>query len=402
MSPKAAPGGLGVWLLAAGQTTGYATFNFSFAALLVALSDPATGAHMPRTVLAAGPTLALILAALIAPRMGRLVDRGKGALLLRFGPLVGAAGLAIASFAQGMPAVWIAGYLLVGLAEATTQFETCFALLIRRLGPAARGAIVRVTLVAGFSATLAFPLGDRLAHALGWQGALLALAAIAAGVTVPLNIAGTALIQRQVGREVADPPDPAGKATALRRAMTDSAFWRLAGLIGLIWLDHAMLTTFALPLLTGRGADHGIAVMLAAGFGPAQVAGRVMLLLAGEALPLARVTLATLAVFVLAGLLLMFGHGVPTMWLLYVLAQGGAAGIATILRPVLAAEILGRERFGAIWGVLSVAPLMAQAVAPMLGALLLGFGGSAVILAALAMAVVALLLGFSLRPRLGG
>ncbi len=402
MSRAAAPGGFGVWLLAAGQTTGYATFNFAFAALLVALGDPQHGTQMSRTVLAAGPTAGLILAAVMAPRMGRLVDRGRGALLLRLGPLVGALGLLVASFAEARPALWIAGYLLVGLGQATTQFETCFALLTRRLGPAARGAIVKVTLVAGFSATIAFPLGDLLARHFGWQGAMWALAAIAVCVTVPLNVAGTALIQRRVGREVADPPDPAGKASALRRALADGAFWRLGGLIALIWMNHAMLTTFALPLLAGRGADHGIAVMLAAALGPAQVAGRVMLMLAGDDAPLGPVTLATMAGFVVSSLMLMLGHGVPTLWLLYALAQGGAAGIATILRPLLAAEILGREGFGAIWGALSVAPLMAQALAPVVGALLLTIGGGAVIGACLAMAVVAFALALSLRPRLRG
>lgn len=400
--PAPSTGGLGVWLIAAGQTTGYATLNFAFAALLVALNDPVTGAQIPATVLASGPTVGLILAALIAPRMGRLVDRGRGATLLRYGPLVGAAGLVLASFAQGRPALWIAAYLLIGLAMATTQFETCFALLTRRLGASARGAIVRVTLVAGFSATIAFPLGDALARHFGWQGALLAFAAIAAGVTMPLNVVGTALVQRRVGREVPDPPDPAGAKSALHRALRDGAFWRLGGMIGLIWMNHAMLTTFALPLLAGRGAPHGIAVMLAAALGPAQVAGRVMLVLAGDDLPLGRITIWTLAGFVLSSTLLMIGHGVPTLWLLYALAQGSAAGIATILRPLLAAGILGRDGFGAVWGALSVAPLLAQALAPVVGALLLTLGGGAVIGACLAMALGALLLGLSLRPRIHG
>lgn len=395
-----AAGGIGTWFLAAGQTTGYATLNFSFAVLLTALTDPAHGTGINRALLAAGPTLGLILAAVLAPQMGKLVDRGHGATLLRYGPLVGALGLLLAATAKASPALWIAGFLIVGLAEATTQFETCFALLTRRLGPGARAAIIRVTLVAGFSSTLAFPLGDWLARQFGWQGALVGLALIAAGVTMPLNIAGTALIQRRTGRERPDPPDPAGAQSALRRALAQSAFWRLAGVIGCIWMEHAMLVTFALPLLVSRGASHPIAVMLAAALGPAQVAGRVMLMLAGHDLKLAPVTLWVMAGFVLASLLLFVGHGVPTLWLLYALIQGASAGVATILRPLLAAEILGRQGFGAVWGALSVAPLMAQALAPVVGALLLGLGGGAVVLASLGLAAVALALSWSLRAKM--
>lgn len=400
--PGGPTGGLGVWLLALGQTTGYATLNFAFAALVVPLSDPATGAGMPRTVLAAGPTLGLIFAATLAPLAGRLVDRGRGATLLRFGPVVGALGLCLAALAEGRPALWIAAYLLVGLGQATTQFETCFALLTRRLGAAARAAIIRVTLVAGFAGTLAFPMGDALARVFGWQGALLALAALAVFVTAPLNVAGTLLIRRRVGPEQPDAPRPPGTTSAVARALRDLAFWQLALLIGLIWTNHAMLTTFAVPLLAGRGADHEIAVMLAAALGPAQVAGRVMLLLAGSELPLARTATTTFAGFVLSGLLLLAGSGVPTLWLLYALIQGAAAGVATILRPLLAAEILGRDGFGAVWGVLSMAPLLAGAAAPVLGAVLLAAGGgTAVILACLAMAVVALGLAMALRRRMG-
>jgi hypothetical protein len=68
---------------------------------------------------------------------------------------------------------------------------------------------------------------------------------------------------------------------------------------------------------------------------------------------------------------------------------------------LLAADVLGREGFGAIWGALSVAPLLAYAAAPLLGALLLQWGGAlAVMLAALAMALVAGGLGLILRHRI--
>jgi MFS family permease len=399
--PVAPAGGAGVWVIALGQTTGYVAQTFAFAALIVALTDPVTGAGLPRTVLAAGPTLGLLVAALAAPFAGRLVDRGRGARLLSFGPLVGALGLVVAAMGAGSAAVWLLGFLIVGLGQATSQFETCFALLTRRLGPAAQGAIVKVTLVAGFSTTLAFPLGDVLARAFGWQGAMLALAAMQVAVTMPLNVLGTRLIRRRAGADRPDASDRGAGAARLAAALRGGAFWQLAGLLALIWMNHMILTTFALPVMMDRGAGHDIAVMLAAALGPAQVAGRLMLVLAGGRLPLRALTIWVLAGFVVGAAALAIGQGVPTLWLIYALVQGTAAGIASILRPVLAADILGREGFGAVWGALSVAPLLAQAAAPVLGAALLGWGGApAVILACLAMAVMALGLGLLLRPRI--
>jgi MFS family permease len=394
-------GAAGVWALSLGQTTGYVAQTFAFAALVVALSDPDSGAGIPRAVLAFGPTAGLLLAAVLAPFAGRLVDRGYGSRLLLAGPVLSAAGLLVAAQAHGVPAVWIAGFLLIGLGQATSQFETCFALLTRWLGPAARGAIVRVTLVGGFATTIAFPLGDALNRAFGWEGALIGLAIMQVGVTLPLNMMGTGLLGGAVVRRAEAAAGEEVSKGHLAAALQTRAFWLLAGLIALIWMNHAMLTTFALPVFMDRGADHDIAVMLAAAMGPAQVAGRLMLVLAGDRLPLQGLTQWVLAGFVLAAAMLAGGQGVPTLWLLFALTQGAAAGIITILRPLLAADVLGRAGFGAIWGALSVAPLLAYAVAPLLGALLLQRGGpGAVMAAALAMAMVAAGLGLALRDRI--
>ncbi len=392
--------GMGVWLIALGQTTGYVAQTFAFAALIVALSDPVTGAHLSPAILAAGPTLGLLIAAALAPLSGRLVDAGQGARLLTFGPLFSAAGLALAALGDGRAAVWFAGFALIGLGQATTQFETCFALLTRRLGPRARQAIIRVTLVAGFSTTLAFPLGDALARAFGWQGALLVLAAMQVVLTLPLNLAATRLILLRAGIDRAD-PRPTGGSGRLSATLRRPVFWQLAALLALVWLNHSVLTTFALPILIDRGAAQDIAVMLAAALGPAQVAGRLMLVMAGDRLPLRALTLWVLAGFVIGAAALLASRGIPTLWLIYALTQGAAAGIASILRPLLAADILGRDGFGAVWGVLSVAPLLAQAAAPILGAGLMLLGGAPLVIAAcLAMAGGALALGLILRPRI--
>ena len=69
----------GVWLLALGQTTGYAAVLFAFAGLLVTL-ERETG--WARADMALGPTLGLLVAALVAPFAGRWVDRGWGGAML--------------------------------------------------------------------------------------------------------------------------------------------------------------------------------------------------------------------------------------------------------------------------------------------------------------------------------
>ena len=131
----------GVWLLASGQTLVWAALYYSFAALL-----PAWTADLGRSpaALALGLTLALLVSAALAPVAGRLIDEGRGPILLTGGALMGAALMAALSLADSLTA-FLALWTLIGAAQAGCLYEPCFAFVTRRLGPEARPAITRIT-----------------------------------------------------------------------------------------------------------------------------------------------------------------------------------------------------------------------------------------------------------------
>ena len=82
------------------------------------------------------------------------------------------------------------------------------------------------------------------------------------------------------------------------------------------------------------------------------------------------------AMFVATMFLALSGAGVGQV-VAYVLVQGAAIGMTTILRPVLIADMLGAENYGANAGRIQVPSMIINAFAPMIGALLLegpGFG----------------------------
>jgi hypothetical protein len=68
------------------------------------------------------------------------------------------------------------------------------------------------------------------------------------------------------------------------------------------------------------------------------------------------------------------------LFVAYAVGQGASIGIQSILRPLLVAEALGQENFGAVSGALAMAPLTASAAAPVLGALLISAGGVTLLL----------------------
>lgn len=386
-------GGAAVWLLAGGQTLVYAGCYYSFPALL---PDLVAATGWTKGELALGPTLAFLIMAGLTPFTGRLVDRGLGGEMLIWLPglcALGVAGLGLVGSLAG----WLALWALIGVAQAGSLYETCFAFLTRRLGDGARAAITSVTLVAGFAGTLAFPLGHWLGSALGGQGALVVFAGLIF-LAMPLNaLAVRQLRQRERAGQVT-PPSPPG---ILQAALRKPAFWIIAVGFLAVYLNHGILITYALILFADRGAAPGLAALAAACIGPAQVAGRLVLLAAGARVTTTQATMASLGGTVLAGLLLWLAGLAPWLIFAFALAQGAGIGLTSILRPVLIAEILGRQGFGAISGAAAVAPILASAAAPSVGAGLLALGGPGLVYAVcLALAVTGLaLMALLLRRR---
>lgn len=386
-----------VWLLALGLLLIYAGTYYAFPALLPAL-EAETGWGKP--ALALGPTLGALAMAAMTPVTGRLVDRGLGRAMLLVGPLVAVAamaGLAVAPY----PQVWWLCWVVIGMAQAGCVYETVFSLLTRRLGLDARGAITRVTLIAGLSGTLTFPLGHVLGGAFGGQHAYLGFAALGLLGTLPLY----SLAVRHLGPEPAAVPARPGEPSGLRTALRRPVFWGIAAIFASAWLDHGLLLTYILPLFHDRGVSAELATLAAAGIGPAQLAGRAVLILGGARVRNRTATKVALALVVGAAGVLLAAWVAPLLVFLVVAVQGAGMGLLSIMRPMLLIEVLGRQGFGAVSGAAAVAPLLAGALAPSLGALLLAaWGPPAIYLALALLSAFALVLALAIlpRPRLGG
>jgi MFS family permease len=396
-SADAPPDAAAIWLLSVSQTLGFAALLYIFAALLVPW-EAALG--WSKAQLALGPTLSIVTSALLAPTMGRLVDRGWGAELLTGGAVLGALALVLLSRVN-TPAQFVSTWALIGVAHSACLYEVCFAFLIRRLGARARPAIIRITLVAGFASTIAFPAGALLAEALDWRGAVLGFAAALGLLAAPANlIAGRRLRRGQPGRRPAGSETPAEGHAAFRRALTRPAFWLLAAVFALAAANHAMLVSFFIPLFIDRGAGPALAVFAASCVGPAQVVGRVVLMLGEARMGTARSTRLMTGSLALASAVLWLAGLAPALIFAFALLQGAAHGMMSILKPLLVAESLGQAGYGAIAGALASGALFGMAAAPFAGALLLDWGGADLLIGAtLSMALAALVCALLLLRR---
>jgi MFS family permease len=361
--PDLAARGPAVWMLAVGQTLSYACLYYIFAALILSWE---ADLHWPRSLLATGPFIAIVISASLAPFAGRIVDIGRGPEVMVAGALLGAGALALLAVSWS-PASYLASWALIGLAQSVTLYETCFAFLIRRLGPHARAAIVRVTLVAGFASTIAFPAGAGLSAWIGWRGAVWVAAAIMALVLVPLFAVAGRMLRRVEG----EPDRREADRGALSRALKAPVFWLLAAVFALVSLNHWMLISYAVPIFVEQGASEALAVLAASTVGPAQVAGRLVLMRVEARIGTAMATRITFAGMLLGTGALWLAGLEPWLIFAFTAIQGAAIGVMTILRPVLIAEVLGPAGYGAIAGTIQIPAMLAGASAPVIGAFVL-------------------------------
>lgn len=374
--------------LGIGQICSWGSLYYSFPLIAEAMGQE-LGWSKPDLYGAA--TLGLVLAALAAYPVGVAVDRGYGRWVMGLSSLLAGALLMLWSQVTSLAAfyVLVAG---IGALQAATLYEPAFAVVARRVGPSnSRAGITALTLWGGFASTVFIPLVQWLLSLWGWREALMALAAVNAIICT-----GAYLLFIQPGRDAR----PAGTANpveqrarnrlAVREALRRLVFWALLLSLTAYAAMFSAFTFHMYPLLRERGIDTASVVQAIALIGPAQVAGRIVVSLFAARTSMRAVGAAVVSVFPMAFGALAYLHAdffvVATICVVY----GGANGIFTIVRGMVVPEMLSRDAYGAINGLLTVPMTFARAAAPVGAAALWAVGSSydGVLVAILVVAVL--------------
>jgi MFS family permease len=386
-----------VWALAFAQLVSWGVLYYAFALFIVPME---ADLGWSRAELNGALTAGLLASSLAAYPVGAWIDQHGGRTLMTAGSILGVVLVIAWSQVESLTAfvlIWIG----IGIAQAATLYAPVFVVLTRLFTESFRIKITALTLVGGFASTVFLPLTQLLIDALGWRGALLVLAGIVAVATLPVH----ALLLRDAPRRDAPPPTLAGRA-AVRKAMATPTFWGLFVCYFAYYGAFTAMTFHLVPLLTDRQFSAELIVAVFALVGPAQVAGRVLLLTIGRRMDAAVTGLICTLLFPASVLILIFFPGSLTLLFVFALLYGIANGIMTIVRGTAVPDLMWREGYGAINGVLSMSASIAQALAPFAAALLWEISGGYTtvlwaVFASSAIAAVAFWLAvkFSLKPR---
>lgn len=255
---------LGIAQILAWGTSFY--FPAVFAGPIIAETDWPLGAVV------GGASVGLLVAGLISPQVGRLIDLHGGRPVLMASSVFYATGLAGIAMAPVVP-VYLAAWALVGVGMGTGLYDAVFATLGRLYGREARAQITNLTLFGGFSSTICWPLSAYLIEHVGWRPACLIYAGMHLFIALPLQMA---VIDRAPHSDIKATEPHAPPAEPRLVAHESAIFVLLAVILSLAAGIGSIVVVYLLAFLQSRGADFAVAVGLGTLFGPAQVSARAV------------------------------------------------------------------------------------------------------------------------------
>jgi len=323
-------------------------------------------------VVFAGITVMFGVGALLAPQVGRLIDRTGARTLMASGSVLYAVSLAALAFSQGLVS-YLLCWAAMGIAS-TLALSTPSSIAIAQVaGPGARRAIAMLAIIGGFASTVFWPLSGALDVAVGWRGTLLAYAAIHLFACLPVHL--LVLPRQPPAHHLATAANPA--ASGVPSEVRSHAFLLLSVTLssGAFVFTGAMV--HMIELMRGLGHPAASAVLLASLIGPSQVTVRVFELLFGHRYSIMNSAVFGSAMLVVGLAVAMIDGGNFVMALVCIVSYGIANGLKAVQRATLPLALFGRGQFGAYMGRLALPQGIVSASAPPVIAAVLTSWGTA-------------------------
>jgi predicted MFS family arabinose efflux permease len=360
--------GAGLWrvvpALGLAQIVGWGSLYYSIAVLAAPMR---ADLGIAEPVLFGAFTLGLLVSGLAAPVAGRLIDRRGGRTVLSIGSALAALALGVIESAT-VPAVFVLGWAIAGVAMAACLYDAAFTTLHQIAGADYRRALTALTLVAGFASTVFWPLSHVLLEAVGWRQTLELYAGLHLAVCLPIHFLVVPAHRKRpaagAGAHAAEP----------RPTATPSSYRWLAAAFALTTFVFSALSVHLIALLQGAGLSATDAIVVGALIGPMQVAGRLLEFVFARNVRATVVGAVSFALMLAAIVLLWFVQALSPLAFAFAALYGASNGVITIVRGTVPAELFGRAAYGELLGRLARPAFIAQAIAPAAFAVALSAG----------------------------
>ena len=307
-----------------------------------------------------GFSFGLLVAGLVAPLTGRMIDRHGGHVVMTVGSLMGAAGLVALVHARS-PASYLAAWAVIGAAMAASLYDPAFATLGRIFGAAARRPITVLTFMGGLASTASWPATHVLLGLYDWRGTYLVYAALLALVAAPLH----AFALPRIRADVEARPQGAAAPAPVHLPASGRTFALVAAGFAAYAFVPSGLSAHLLAIFGRAGIDAATVVAIGALFGPSQVTARLCeFAFAGGAHPL-NLARFSFGLIVCAFLLLALAGISAPVAAAFAILFGLSNGLVTIARGTLPLVLFGPAGYGRLIGRIAGPWLVMQSAAPL-------------------------------------
>ncbi len=345
-----------VWLLGVSQLL---CWGISYYLIAIFGNPMAADLGMSLPVAFGGFTAALLVMGMVSGSVGRAIDRWGGRPVMVAGSLLTAVGCLGLASSTGLVSYY-ASWLVLGLAMRASLYEAAFAALARLGGPQARRPIAQITLLGGLASTVLWPVGQAMADAWGWRGALVAYAVIAL-LTIPLHAAIPS--DRYVREPGPAGATPSGTADPQRRSWVAPVFYMvMTTVVGVL---TSAMSAHMIGILVGLGAAPAAAVWISTIRGLGQSSARLCEVLFGARLHPASLALLSCGLLLPGFLVGLWSGEAVAAGVAFSLLFGAGAGLGTIVRGTLPLVLFDPLSYGRTVGRLLMPSFYAAALAPM-------------------------------------
>lgn len=357
-------GGIGVT-----QVIGWGT---SFNTLTVFGTTIAQDLGLSRVVVFSGITIQLLVAALLAPSVGRFVDRMGARPVMLAGAFVAAFAMLVQGQARGLIS-YMFGWILIGVAAPLLLSNTAMPGLVQVVGSNARRAITGLTLISGLTSTVFLPINYYLLSTVGWRWAYVVFAAMHVFICAPII---WLVVRRGAGigdtvEEAAKPKPPTDGILApeqRQRAFVLLAIWACTEGI-LTWGLYMQV----LDIFMASGIEAKTAVYIWGIVGLSQSGARIAELVTGAKHSILTTSIAS-ALLTSTSFLVFLAFGINTMSaILFCLAMGLGHGLFAVARNTLPLMLFGPREYGHYMGLLMVPQNVVNAAAPIMMAAIITY-----------------------------
>lgn len=314
---------------------------------------------------------ASVVAGILGPFVGSLIDRYGGRLILPAGSLSFAFGLLLMANATS-PISFFLSWLVIGLGAAMGLYDAAFASVVEILGEDGRKTIAAITLMAGFASTIGWPITSAIEQSLSWREAVAFWALINLVICLPIHLMlpGSRKSSRIARREARDPVSNQDDHHLLPRysVVVAAVLFLLGGSVQVIMGYH-------LPeVLNAVSGESPLVLAAATLLGPGQVIARLIQVIFPDLFDARRVAILALTLHPISASTLLLG-GDGSMFI-FAFIHGMGSGFLTVAGGILPLYIFGAKDYGKRQGQIMAASDILLGFAPFaFGLLLIQFGG---------------------------